>query len=317
MEATIQTKITTENGKQQHRSTGQRITPFLWFDGKAEEAANFYTSVFTPSKIIAIKHWPEGGPFPKGQVMNLTFELGGQQFYAFDAGPMFKFNPSVSFFVVCETEEETGDVWQKLAEGGSVLMPLDKYDWSEKYGWVQDRFGISWQVSLGKISDVGQKFTPALLFTGEQHGKAEAAVNFYTSIFRDSSIAGILKYAAGEGEPAGTVKHAQFSLEGQNFMAMDSGMSKPFVFNEATSFFVSCTTQEEVDHFWEKLSAGGQKSRCGWLKDLFGVSWQIVPEALGRLMHDPDPVKSKNVMNAMMKMDKIIIADLEDAYNQE
>lgn len=295
----------------------QKITPFLWFDGKAKEAATFYTSVFSNSKIVTMKPWPEGSPFPSDQIMNATFELNGQQFYAFDAGPMFKFNPSISFYVVCETMEETDSIWQKLAEGGNVMMSLDKYDWSEKYGWLQDRFGISWQVSFGKIGDVGEKFTPSFLFTGEQHGKAQAAINFYTSVFENSSISGILKYGAGEQEPEGTVKHAQFNINGQTFMVMDSSAPHNFKFNEAISFFVSCKTQEEVDHFWEKLSAGGSKSRCGWLKDPFGISWQIVPDALLKLISDPDRIKAKRVMNAMMKMDKLIIADLETAYQQE
>lgn len=296
--------------------TSQKITPFLWFDGKAEEAAKFYTSVFDNSKIITIKHWGEGSPFPKEQVMTARFELGGQQFYAFDAGPMFKLNPSISFFVVCETKEETDAVWEKLLEGGSVLMPLDKYDWSEKYGWVQDRFGISWQVSFGKISDVGQKFTPSLLFTKEQFGKAEEAINFYTTIFPHSSIDGILKFSAQEGAE-GKVKHAQFRLGKQVFMVMDAPGSHAFIFNEAISFFVSCETQEEIDYFWNKLTAdGGQESMCGWLKDQFGVSWQIVPPVLMEMHADKDPVKASNVMQAMMKMKKIIIADLEKAYSQ-
>ncbi|HEY0059874.1 MAG TPA: VOC family protein, partial [Flavisolibacter sp.] len=163
--------------------TTAKITPFLWFDGKAEEAARFYTSLFPNSNILALEHWGEGGHFPKEWVRNATFELNGQPFYAFDAGPMFTFNPSVSFFVVCETESETTMVWEALLEGGEVLMALDVYDWSPKYGWLKDRFGVSWQVSQGSISEVGQKFTPTLLFTGAQAGKAEAAVQFYTSVF--------------------------------------------------------------------------------------------------------------------------------------
>lgn len=292
----------------------QKITPFLWFDGKAEEAANFYTSVFPGnSKIVTMKHWAEGSPFPKEQIMTATFELDGQQFYAFDAGPMFKFNPSVSFFVVCETTEETDRVWKKLEEGGSVLMALDKYDWSEKYGWVQDRFGVSWQISFGKLSDVGQKFTPSLLFTKENFGRAEEAVNFYTTVFPGSSIEGILKYTAAEGAE-GKVKHAQFNLGKQVFMIMDAPGTHAFTFNEAISFFVSCNSQEEVDHYWEKLIAGGgQESQCGWLKDKFGVSWQIVPAILVELLADKDPAKAGKAMQAMMKMKKIIIADLEKA----
>ena len=153
----------------------QKITPFLWFDGKAEEAVNFYASIFKNSKITSMKHWGEGSPFPKEQIMTASVELDGIKFYAFDAGPMFKFT-------------------------------------------------------------------------------------------------------------------------------------------EAISFFVDCEDQEEVDHFWNKLSEGGEESRCGWLKDKFGVSWQIVPKALPQLMGDKDPEKAKRVMMAMMQMGKIIIADLEKAH---
>jgi len=314
METTNQTRTKTEPARQQHNLVRQKITPFLWFDGKAEEAAKFYVSIFKNSKIDTMKPWGEGSPFPKEQIMNATFELDGQQFYAFDAGPQFKLNPSISFFVVCETEAETNDVWQKLVDGGNVMMALEKYDWSEKYGWLQDRFGISWQVSLGKISDVGQKFTPSLLFTKGNAGRAEEAVNFYTSLFDNSSISGILKYTAGEHDVEGTVKHAQFSLHGQMFMAMDSSGPHSFVFNEAISLFVSCKTQEEIDHFWQKLTTGGgQESMCGWVKDKFGVSWQIVPPVLGQLLADKDRAKAARAMQAMMKMKKIIIADLEKA----
>ncbi len=317
METTNQTKTKTEPAKQQQNATRQKITPFLWFDGKAEEAAKFYVSIFKNSKIVTMKSWGEGIHFPKEQIMTATFELDGQQFYAFDAGPMFKFNPSISFFVICETENETDTIWQKLSEGGMVMMALDKYDWSEKYGWLQDRFGISWQISLGKISDVGQKLTPSLLFTKENAGKAEKAVNFYTSVFDNSSITGILKYASGEHDVEGTVKHAQFSLNGQMFMAMDSSGAHAFIFNEAISFFLTCKTQKEIDYFWNKLTAdGGQESMCGWLKDQFGISWQIVPPVLGEMLSDKDSAKAGRVMQAMMKMKKIIIADLENAYKQ-
>ncbi len=155
----------------------QKITPFLWYDGQAEEAIKLYTSVFKNSKILSISYWGEGSPFPKGQVMAATFELDGQQFYAFDAGPQFKFT-------------------------------------------------------------------------------------------------------------------------------------------EAVSMFVSCETQEEIDHYWEKLTAGGgQESMCGWLKDKFGLSWQIVPPALVKMLSDKDREKAGRIMEAMMKMKKIIIADFQKAYD--
>ncbi|MBP6809987.1 MAG: VOC family protein [Saprospiraceae bacterium] len=290
-------------------SEAQKITPFLWFDGQAEEAVNLYTSIFPNSKITSMFR------LPNGSVMTAGFQLGGENFVALNGGPQFKLNPSISFFVICETEAETDNAWQKLLEGGSVMMPLDKYPWSEKYGWVQDRFGLSWQLSFGKLADVGQKITPALMFVGEQHGRAEEALNFYSSIFKHPHTDGILRYAAGDSDPAiGTVKHAQFSLEGQKFMAMDSSAEHGFQFNEALSFVINCDTQPQIDYYWDKLTAeGGAESMCGWLKDKFGVSWQVVPPVLSKLLGDPDPAKSQRVMQAMCQMKKLDIAGLTQA----
>ncbi len=286
----------------------QKITPFLWFDHQAEEAANFYVSVFKNSKIKDV--------FRQGdKALTVGFQLDGQDFTVLNGGPMFKFNPSVSFFAVCETEAETDAVWQALSDGGMVLMPLDKYPWSEKYGFVQDRYGLSWQISLGKTADTGgQKFTPSLLFTGEQGGKAEAALRFYTSLFSGTSIDGIMHYGAGEEGPEGTVKHAQFKLCHQTFMVMDNPMEQAFTFNEAVSFVVHCEGQGEVDFFWNTLIAdGGAESQCGWLKDKFGLSWQIVPTELLKLLSDPDPAKAQRAMGAMMQMKKIDIEKLRQA----
>ena len=300
----------------------QKITPFLWFDGRAEEAINLYTAAFAAgsckdnTRITSLKRWGAGVPLPENQVMQGSFELCGQTVHAFDAGPHFKLNPSISFYVSCETAEQTDGLWQQLSEGGSVLMPLDKYPWSEKYGWLQDRCGLSWQISLGPATANGQCIIPSLLFTGPYKGKAEEAIRFYLSVFDDSSLEGMLKYQPGEQEPEGTVKHAQFRLNGQTFMAMDSSAAHAFHFNEALSFFVRCDTQEEIDRYWNALTAqGGQESRCGWLKDPFGVSWQIIPPVLGELLSHPDKSKAGKAMQAMMKMKKIIIADLEAAVS--
>lgn len=150
-----------------------------------------------------------------------------------------------------------------------------------------------------------QKITPFLWFDNN----AEEAINFYVSIFKDSKV---LSTTPG---PNGTIMSATFQLEGQEFYALNGGPM--FKFTEAISLFVNCETQEEVDDLWEKLSAGGEKSRCGWLKDKFGLSWQIIPTALGRLMGDKDPVKAGRVMQAMMQMSKIDIKALQQAYNQQ
>jgi len=275
------------------------IYPCLWFDGQAKEAATFYCSTFNDSKITA------------ENPMVVTFESSGQKFMCLNGGPMFKLNPSISFFVNCQTEAELEKIWNALSDGGSALMPLDKYPWSEKYGWVQDKFGVNWQISLGKFEDVGQKFTPALMFTGNVHGKAEPAINFYSSIFKNSSTLGIARYEESDPDVTGTVKHAQFKLEKNVFMAMDSGYEHGFTFNEALSFVVECETQAEIDYYWNKLTEGGEESQCGWLKDQYGVWWQIVPSILGELMSNPE--KAQRVVQAFMKMKKFDIAALMEA----
>lgn len=288
----------------------QKITPFLWFDHQAEEAVNLYTSIFPNSEIVKVVRNGEA-------VFTVDFSLGGQRFTALNGGPQFQFSPAVSFFVVCETEAEIDELWQTLAENGQILMALNKYEWSEKYGWVQDRYGLSWQLSLGKIEEVGQKITPSLLFVGEQAGNAEEAVNFYAAVFENSRVDGILKYGPGEPLPEGMVKHAQFSLDGHVFMAMSGGVEHGFQFNEALSFVISCYDQKEIDYYWTRLSAdGGREDQCGWLKDKFGISWQVVPPVLVRYLQDSDPVKAGNVMQAMLKMKKIDIALLQEAYLQ-
>jgi len=155
-----------------------------------------------------------------------------------------------------------------------------------------------------------QKIIPFLWFDG----KAEEAANFYVSLFKDSRIVNISRYGDAGPAPKGTAMSATFELAGQRFIALNAGPQ--FKFSEAISFFINCETQQEVDDLWEKLSAGGQKSRCGWLKDKYGLSWQVIPTALGEMLQDKDPKKSQRVMQAMMQMTKIDIALLKQAYEK-
>ena len=299
-------------------SIDQKIIPHLWFDNQAEEAAKFYTSLFDDSSVGRIARYTEEGQEihgqPAGSVVTVEFEIAGSSMIALNGGPNFSFNPSISFFVVCETEPEIDALWNALSEGGGALMPLQKYDWSEKYGWVGDRFGVTWQLSLGNLSDVGQKITPSLLFVGDQHGRAEEAVKFYTSVFKNSDIAGILRYGPGEDDAEGTVKHAQFTLDGEVFMAMDSGYDHGFAFNEAISLLIQCEDQQEVDYFWNRLTQGGEIQQCGWLKDKFGVSWQVSPRELGDMIHDPDESKVARVTRAFLQMKKFDLKALRAAF---
>ena len=296
----------------------QKITPNFWFNKNAAEAVALYTSIFPDSRINKTTHYGKEGydfhQMPEGTVLTIEFELYGESFVALNGGPIFQLNPSVSLMAICDTEEELNGLWDKLSEGGSVLMELDKYDWSPLYGWCNDRFGVSWQLYLGDGQDTGQKIIPTLMFTHEQCGKAEEAVRFYTSVFEDSRIDGFLKYEAGDHDKEGLIKHSQFEIRDYVLAAMDSSLPHGFTFNEAMSFIVHCKTQGEVDKYWNALTAdGGAESQCGWLKDKYGLSWQIVPQQLYDLMDLEDKAKASNVMNAMLHMQKLVIADLEAA----
>jgi predicted 3-demethylubiquinone-9 3-methyltransferase (glyoxalase superfamily) len=294
----------------------QKITPYLWFENQAEETINFYTTLFNDARIVSINHYPEGfseGPLAgmEGKVIHAVFELAGYQFMALDGGPYFKFTPAISFVVNCATEAEVDTLWAGLIEGGAALMPLQAYPFSPKFGWLQDQYGLSWQLNLAPDRP---QLIPSLLFVGAQCGQAEAAINDYTALFENAGIETLLRYEAGEGgETENNVKQALFTLSNQPFMAMDSGLDHAFTFNEAVSFYVHCQTQEEVDHFWYKLSAHPEAEQCGWLKDKYGVSWQIIPAALMELINHPDPEKSRRVTEAMLQMKKIDIAGLEQA----
>lgn len=295
----------------------QKITPCLWFDIHADEAMTRLTSTFPNSKITTISRYPDMPldiPMQNmsGKVLTGIFELDGYQFMCLDGGPQFKFNPSISFFVNCETTEETDKIWATFSDGATELMPFQQYPFSEKFGWLMDKYGLSWQVNLGARP---QKITPYLLFVGEQCGKAEEAIHFYTSLFDHSGVDHIMHHDADSpGEKEGTVQQALFRLNNQEFRAMDSAHDHQFAFNEAISFYVECETQDEVDHFWYKMSAHPESEQCGWLKDKYGVSWQIVPKILGELMSDPDPDKSRRVMDAMLQMKRFDIDGLKKAY---
>lgn len=297
----------------------QEIAPCLWFDDQAEEAVNFYLTLFADSKIGSIARYTKAGfeihGRPAGSAMTVDFHLAGQHFTALNGGPLFKFTPAISFFVVCESEVEVDTLWKALANRGEVLMDLAKYDRSAKYGWLNDRFGLSWQIALGKFADVGQKITPSLMFVGAQNGRAEESLKYYTSIFEGSGIDGIMRYGPGDADPEGNVKHARFHLGAQRFMAMDSALAHPFTF-EAISFQVLCETQDEVDYYWDRLSQGGDPAaqQCGWLKDKFGVSWQVVPAVLTEMLRDSNSRRAERVTKAFLQMKKFDIAALKQVY---
>ncbi|MES1216396.1 MAG: VOC family protein [Bacteroidota bacterium] len=279
----------------------EKITPCLWYNGQAKEAATLYCSVFANAKITA------QSPIVTG------INVSGQSITLLDGGPMYKPNPSISFYYVCEKEEEFDRIWNAFTKEGTVMMPADKYPWSEKYGWVTDKFGVSWQLAVSNISDTGQKITPCFLFTGKQYGRVDEAIALYSSIFKDAAVDGILRYGNNElHDTEGKVKHAQVVLNGQKFMLMDSAGAHKLTFSEGVSLTIHCESQEEIDYYWTKLTEkGGQESMCGWLKDKFGISWQIIPVILSKIMSDP--AKAGKAAKAFMSMRKLNIEQIVQA----
>jgi len=297
----------------------QKITPHLWFDKEAKEAAEFYTKVFPESKISGTTTLHDT---PSGDTEVVSFEIWGQKFMAISAGPLFKFNPSVSFLVnfdpsiIADAREKIDEVWNKLSDGGQVLMALDKYPYSERYGWVQDKYGLSWQLILtDPKGDERPIIMPSLLFVGDAYGKAEESINFYSSVFKDSKMGAMVRYEPGQ-EPGkeGTVMFADFRLLDTWFAAMDGAGEHNFSFNEAISFIVYCNDQKEIDYYFGKLSAVPGSEQCGWVKDKFGVSWQIVPVALHEMLLHGTKEQVGRVTQAFLPMKKLVIADLEKAW---
>ncbi len=301
--------------------TMRKISPNLWFDSQAEEAAILYTSLFAPSRMGGRTFYGKAGfeihGQPEGKLMTIEFELAGQRFVGLNGGPAFKFTPAVSFLVACEAKDEVTALWEQLSAGGTTMMDLGVYPFSEWYGWTRDRFGVSWQVMAFGDRPILQKITPTLMFSGGVGGKAEEAIRHYVSIFPKAGVGEIVRYGANDAPDAeGTVRHAGFRLEGQEFAAMDSARVQDAGFNEAVSFVISCRTQREVDRYWEALAEGGDPKAqvCGWLKDKFGVSWQVTPAILEEMLQDPDRAKVERVTAAFLKMKKLDIKGLKQAF---
>ncbi len=296
----------------------QKILPNLWFDNQAEQAAEFYSSIFQNSSIHKITRYLETGKEVHGKApgstMTVEFTLEGYRFIALNGGPQFTFNPSISFMVNCPTQDEVDALWQKLSYGGTALMPLDAYPFSQRYGWIQDKYGVTWQLIYSE-NTTRRTIVPSLMFVGSNCGKAEEAARLYASIFDDSKVYNIQYYPAqSDPQREGTVMFGNFELQNQVFAIMDSAMDHNFAFNEAISLVVQCESQKEVDHLWDSLTAVPEAEQCGWLKDKYGVSWQIVPTALNQLLSDPNTGKTERVMSALLQMKKIDLSKLYAVY---
>jgi predicted 3-demethylubiquinone-9 3-methyltransferase (glyoxalase superfamily) len=298
---------------------GQKITPNIWCNNNAKEMADFYVSAFPDGKIHFTSYYPKSkeeglADFQEnmaGKELVVEFEVAGKRFSLINAGDTFKPNPSISFFVNFDpsrddkARERLDELWSKLSDGGQALMELNSYPFSEHYGWIQDKYGVSWQLIMTDPNgEERPMIVPSLLFSGPNTNRAEEAIDYYTATFENSKKGNIAKYEADtQTAKAGSIMYGDFQLDGDWLAAMDSGAPHEFNFTEGISLSISCKDQEEIDYFWEKLSKVPESEQCGWCKDQFGVSWQVVPENVGELLKKPGAFQN------MMKMHKLVIAD--------
>lgn len=295
------------------------IIPHLWYETQAKEASEFYVSLFPNSSIDNIRTIKNT---PSGDCDIVSFTLWGLPFMSISAGPYFKFNPSISLMVNFDPSQDPDaakrldEVWAKLIDGGKALMEIGKYPFSERYGWVQDKYGLTWQLILtNPAGEPRPPIMPSLLFTNEVCGQAEAATEHYLSVFPNSKRGQLARYGAGqEPDKEGTVMFTDINVLNQWLVAMDSAHKHDFNFNEAVSLIVNCDTQAEIDYYWTKLSAVPAAEQCGWLKDQFGVSWQVTPTIMNEMMASSDQAAVDRVTQAFLKMKKFDIAALTRAF---
>lgn len=303
----------------------QKIVTNIWCNRNAEEAGAYYASVFPDATSTVESRYPESGllDFQRdfaGEPLTVAVEIpDGEKptrLTLINAGDEFRPNSSISLMLNFDplmfggSEEAARDrldlVWRALSDGGTVLMPLGEYPFSARYGWVEDRFGVSWQLMLTDPEGDPRPFViPSLMFSGAVQNRASEAIDFYTSVFEDSEAGGRYPY----GEPTGpatpeALMYGEFRIGEQWFAVMDSAVEQDAPFTCGVSLEVLCADQAEIDRLWEALSVVPEAEQCGWLADRFGVSWQIVPANMGELMEHP------GAFERMMPMKKIIIAEL-------
>lgn len=288
------------------------ISPCVWFQSEGHLAMDRYASVVPGAAQLTSSNYPDETPgrhgMAGGHPLMVVHRLGPTMMQALNGGPQYRPNPAVSYVLQLETGEQVDAAWTALVENGEVLMPLQAYAWSERYGWCNDRWGVSWQVLLTPTAEVGV-VASALLFTGARAGRADAAMSRYASLFPDANV---LVRQTTEGADGGTrLQHAQLRVGGHVLWFGDSDIDHAFTFSPGNSLVATCDTQDEIDHLWHALSAVPEAEACGWLVDEFGVSWQIVPRQLGSLMSDP--ALAGHVMPALLQMKKLDLAALRDA----
>ena len=289
----------------------QKIIPHFWYDHEALEAATLYVSLFEKSSINSTYVLTDP---TSANNMIVDFTLASMNFNAISAGPYFKLNPSVSLMVACKDKEDLDRLYAALSPGGKVLMPLDVYPFSPWYVWFEDRYGLSWQLILDEDPLNTPRIRPCLLFGDGVLGKAEEFISSCLEIFLSANKGLVSYYGPNEAQAENSkIKYAELNLDGFPLVVMDHGFMDDFTFNEAFSLIVVCKDQEEIDYYWEKLSYEPEAENCGWLKDIFGFSWQIVPADMNEILFSGTDEEVKRAAEAILQMKKLDLEKLKES----
>jgi len=295
----------------------QKIIPNIWFDQNADEAGDLYADVLPGTTARVGATYPEDVADWQADFAGktLTVDVDGYQLTLINAGPEFRPNPSVSFMLnfdplLFDDDQDAARAaldraWTGLSDGGVVRMELGEYPFSPRYGWVEDRYGVNWQLILTNPEGDPRPFViPQLMFTESVDGRAREAAQYYSSLFPDSGLGHVAEHPPQSVQATpGTIMFGEFRLAGQWFSMMDGGPDHDFAFSCGVSFEVRVADQAELDRYWDALTAVPEAEVCGWLADRYGLSWQIVPENMGALMERPGAYAK------MMGMSRLIIDD--------
>lgn len=289
----------------------QNLTVNLWMQGNGEEAGEFYARSLPEATTEVESRYPNEGlldfqqPFA-GKPLTVSLWVRGRKITLVNAGGEFAPNPSISIILVFNTgqRESLDATWSALMEGGTALMPLDAYPFSTRYGWVKDKYGVSWQLmESSEPVEPRASVIPSLMFGGAAQNRAAEAIEFYGQVL-GAKLDSVYPYGQPtESATAEALMYAQFTLGDDCVAAMDSGVPQDFTFTPGVSLEWHCDGQAEIDRVWDAMSAVPEAEACGWLTDKFGVSWQIVPSNMGELMERPGAFEN------MLKMKKLVIND--------
>ncbi|MGL4759339.1 MAG: VOC family protein [Patescibacteria group bacterium] len=288
----------------------------LWFDTEAKNAADFYLSVFSSNASIINKSIINSNS--NNEYDFFEMKIHNQELILISAGPFFKKNSSISMFVNYSTEEELREIYNKLSEGSKILMELGKYDFSPLYSWIEDKYGVSWQLIYDPQNQYNQVIEPCFLFTNEACGKAKEAMELYTKALPNSSIKTLVNYPQGvEGQSTNNLMYGVLDLNGYTLIFMDSSLEHDFNFNEGVSVLLNVENQTEFDNCYKYLSDAIESEQCGWVKDKYGISWQIQPIQLVDIMRSSN-VESKNkVIQKILTMKRLEIGKILEVFNKK